>query len=264
MPSPTVYPHPAPDRRPPLVLLHGFCEDASVWNDWLAAGPLAPTLTIDLPGFGSSPLPSAPADLADYAAAVKEALDERNLSQCVLVGHSLGGYVALEFAQKYPERLAGLGLFHSHPFEDTDDRKEARRRGIELLHSGKRDLYVAQLFPNLFETNYKVEHPEVLGKLIAHGQTQPTEGIVAALEAMIGRRNHTLTLAGLNCPALFLLGKEDTLVPLEDTLAVAASTPVSEVQVLSGVAHMGMFEAPERTREIVRNFWERSAGRMSI
>ena len=112
------------------------------------------------------------------------------MAQCVLVGHSLGGYVALEFAATRRHSLAGLGLFHSHPFPDNEARIAIRKRGIEMLRSGKRDLYVAQLFPNLFAPAFSLKHPDVVNAMIARGKEQPAEGIIAALEAMIWRVDH--------------------------------------------------------------------------
>lgn len=134
----------------PLVLLHGFCEDASLWQGISSALSDIPVLAIDLPGVaGQSDLPEHP-DMPTYAAAVRAVLDALEIEKCVLVGHSLGGYVALEFAAQAGERLAGLGLFHSHPFPDNEERKLARLRGIDMLQSGKRDLYCAHGTPTSF------------------------------------------------------------------------------------------------------------------
>ncbi len=244
----------------PLVLLHGFCEDASVWDVFLPFLKQIRLIRVDLPGFGVSD-PALTPGMDVYADAVCAVLNDLSLEQCVLVGHSMGGYAALEFAEKHPERLAGLGLFHSHPFEDGPERKEARRRGIEMLESGKRDLYVAQLFPGLFPEAYVKSRPEVIEALIQNGRRQSAEGIAAALEGMIGRKNHLDTLRGIECPVLFLLGALDTIVPPELGLQAAVVPSLAELQLLQGVGHMGMFEATEMCVEIVAGFWEFCANR---
>lgn len=240
----------------PFVLLHGFCEDHSIWapvNPFLSKSAV---IWIDLPGFGASVLP-AEARIKAYAEAVLAVLDEEQISQCVLIGHSMGGYTALEFAANWPERLAGLGLVHSHPFEDNEERKMSRRRGIEMLQAGKRDLYVTQLFPNLFPPNYAAQYPKVLDELIATGKKQSPEGISAGLNAMIHRKNHEGTLSRLKgCPVLFLLGQLDTLVLPEQGIRAAMLPELVELQLLSGVAHMAMYEQPEETAQILNSFWD--------
>ena len=241
-------------RPKPLVLLHGFCEDSSVWQPLLKYLKTDGLLQIDMPGFGQSELPAKP-DMADYAAAVLAVLEAEKIAQCALVGHSMGGYVALEFAARWPERLAGLGLFHSQPYVDSEEKKTARRRGIETLQSGKRDLYVTQLFPNLFAPEFLKTNPDVLNALIANGKKQSATGIAAALQAMISRRDHQSTLTGMGCPVLFLLGEHDTLVPPAQALQATLLPLVVDVHLLPDVAHMAMWEATEESAAILNAFW---------
>lgn len=239
----------------PLVLLHGFCEDASVWSGFLPGLEHISLIRVDLPGFGGSDLPEA-AGMEHYAAAVKAVLDELGVQRCVLIGHSMGGYTGLAFAKAYPRYLAGLGLFHSHPYADKPEQTEARNRGIEMLRSGKKDLYVAQLFPKLFAPAFPEKHPDILEALISQGKQQATEGIIAALEGMIARPDHTNTLHEADYPVLFLLGEEDTLVPPAQGLSAATMPEIAEIHLLPQVGHMGMFEAPAETARICADFWQ--------
>lgn len=238
----------------PLVLLHGFCEDASVWDPFLPYLKNMPLVRIDLPGFGGSDL-SAASGMDSYASAVAAVLHEIDITQCVLVGHSMGGYAALAFARRYPEYLAGLGLFHSHPFEDTPDRIEGRRKGIEMLRSGKKDLYVRQLFPNLFPPAYAKDHPKVISGLIKQGRQLTAEGIIAGLEAMISRPDQMETLKSASYPVLFVLGEEDTVVPPDLGLKATLAPAITSVHLLPEIGHMGMFEATAETAGIVGEFW---------
>ena len=239
----------------PLVLLHGFCEDSSVWDGFVPFLQDIRLIRVDLPGFGASD-PVLPSGMDVYAEALRTVLDALAVEVCILVGHSMGGYVALEFAEKNPERLAGLGLFHSHPFEDGPERKEARRRSIEMLQSGKKELYVAQLFPGLFPEAYVRANPALIEALIENGKRQPAEGIAAALESMIARRDHRDTLRRAAFPVLWILGALDTIVPAAQALQAAVLSDVADVHLLPGIGHMGMFEAPEKCLEIVRTFWD--------
>ena len=249
------YEHNEADTGLPLVLLHGFCEDSTLWDP--VAGELRDiqVVRIDLPGFGASDPPLSPG-METYADAVCAVLNELSIDRCVLIGHSMGGYTTLAFAEKYAERLAGFGLFHSHPYQDTEEAKENRRRGIAMLQSGKRDLYVTQLFPGLFASEFAASQPGVVAQLIEQGKRQSAEGIVAALEGMIDRRDHQNTLGSAACPVLFLLGSEDPIATPARVLAASMLANTADVHVLQGVGHMAMFEAPEKTVDIVRQFWD--------
>jgi len=239
---------------PPLVLLHGFCEDASVWNPVLPEISGSNLLRINLPGFGGSDLPRT-TGMEVYADTVCAVLNELGIERAVLAGHSMGGYATLAFAQAYPERLAGLSLVHSHPYPDTPERIENRQRGIEMVRSGKKDLYVAQLFPALFAQPFAKAHPDVVEALVQTGREQPAEGIIAALEGMISRKNHLNTLRDSACPVQFIQGEQDAIVPLEDALAAATLPSQVDIRVLPGVGHMGMFEATEQIAAALRDFW---------
>ena len=216
-----------------------------------------PLIRLDLPGFGASTLPVS-SSMEAYAEAVYTALQLLEVERCVLVGHSLGGYIALEYMKQHPEHLAGVVLFHSHPYPDAPERIEIRRRGIEMLRQGKRDLYVAQLFPGLFAPAFAAAQPEVVQTLIKNGKQQPTAGIIAAIEAMIGRPAYLDILEQAPCPVQFLLGAEDALIPLEGALRAAALPNICNLHVLPGVGHMGMWEAPEQCARYIRVFEDAS------
>jgi pimeloyl-ACP methyl ester carboxylesterase len=147
-----------------------------------------------------------------------------------------------------------MGLVHSHPLADSAERLDARRRGIELLQSGRKDLYVSQLFPGLFAPAYAQAHPETVQTLIENGRRQSAEGIIAALEAMMRRKDHRETLRTAPCPVLFIAGTEDTLIPAEVTWNSALLPDIARVEMLPGVGHMGMYEAPEAVIAAVKAF----------
>lgn len=238
----------------PLVLLHGFCEDARIWDALTGHLVGLPLVAIDLPGFGGSEPPEV-SDMSAYTAAIVAVLEALSLPKVLLLGHSLGGYVALEFAAYFPERLAGLCLFHSHPYEDAPERKEGRRRAIELLYAGKKEAYLKQLYPGLFAPEFITVHPEILETLLQSGRSYPVEGIVAALTAMVQRREHLDTLRNATFPVQFVLGDQDALIPVAQALKAAVLPATSKIDLLKGVGHMSMFEAPEKAAEAVRGFY---------
>lgn len=246
-------------ERPPLVLLHGLCEDHTIWDDIVPAlEPHGLVFRIDLPGFGESELPDEAAPgMEGYIWALITLIFEFNMGRMALVGHSLGGYIALRAATQMWHMLNGMALIHSHPFRDTPERAEGRRRSIEILEQGHKERFVRQLFPSLFAPRFAQEHPEVVEKCIQMGLRQPTEGIITAMKAMLERWDHTGTLKWFQRPVMAVLGDEDKLVPVEDTRRAVEQARTHEVHVLKGVGHMSMFEAREALIEHLLRFWER-------
>lgn len=238
----------------PLVLLHGFCEDHSVWDSFLSLLKGLRVIRVNLPGFGGSELPAS-TGMDSYADAVCAVLNDLGISRCVMVGHSMGGYTTLAFAEKYPERLAGFGLFHSHSLPDGPVQIENRLRGIALLEEGKKAAYVAQLFPTLFAPEFARLHPELVAQLVARGRRQSTEGIIAALQGMMERPDRTAVLAAAKVPVLFLLGELDHFVPAAHREIMLPLPSLAHIHLLPGVAHMAMFEAPEQAAAIVKEFY---------
>lgn len=239
----------------PLVLLHGFCENASLWSPVLPHLSARNIVCIELPGFGESDTVSD-ATLRTYANAVKGVLDALDIAQCCLVGHSLGGYTALAFAAQYAPRLLGLGLVHSHPFTDTEAARESRRQGITLLEGGKKDLYVKQLFDRLFTKEFATKRADVVAELVAQGVLGPAQGMIDALNAMMMREAHTDTLAQLAIPVFFALGEEDVLVPKEMIHEMIHLPNCADIHIWPNVAHMSMYEAPELLGPALNTFAE--------
>ncbi len=239
-------------QRKTLVLLHGYCEDLSIWHHLLSRLTGMRVILLDLPGFGKSgPLQQA-GSLEAYADAVAFALRQVKVSQAVVLGHSLGGYVALQFARSYPDLVSGFGLVNSHPLADAPERKEARNKTIQLIASGGKKNFVRQLIPGLFHPDFAdKQQVQALIRLAAKG---PDEGIVHAAEAMRDRPDQTDFLSKAQVPVLMLLGDDDHLVtrPMRDQFIHLPA--VAQVVLLPKVAHMAMFEAPQQTCEALNEF----------
>ena len=118
-------------NKPVLVFLHGFCENKQIWEQFTQ--PLQANyrlILIDLPGFGDNTVPRPDYTMESGAVYVREVLTSLAIQKCVLIGHSMGGYVGLAFAEKYPELLLGLVLFHSSALPDSAEKKENRNKTI--------------------------------------------------------------------------------------------------------------------------------------
>lgn len=239
----------------PVVLLHGFCEDHKIWEEFqndLREEPCQ-VIVIDLPGFGASDVVEG-ITIEGMARRVHALLQELGVGPAVLIGHSMGGYVGLAFARLFPEALLGLGLFHSHPYADEEEKKATRQKSVEFIQRQGHILFVKQLIPGLFADNFARSNSFLLEKLIYRAAKFPSEGIIAAQQAMINRQDETETLRQIQVPVLFIVGKMDSAIPAEKSIAQTHLPAVVSIHILEKAGHMGQFEARKATQRYVRQF----------
>lgn len=242
--------------RPTVVFLHGFGEDNRIWTaqvNWLKKDH--PVLAPDLPGSGQNPalLPGTPSieAMADY---VKNLLDEQGITKAILIGHSMGGYIALAFAAKYPEQLSAIGLFHSTTYADNEEKIAARRKGINFIRKNGAAAFLRQSIPNLFADTSRTQHPEWVNHLIEKYAGFNPDSLVYYYEAMIHRPDRSALLQAFDKPVLFLIGEQDKTVPLNDSLQQAHMPSTAFIHILAGTGHLGMLEEEERSNKILKDF----------
>jgi pimeloyl-ACP methyl ester carboxylesterase len=184
---------------------------------------------------------------------VHEVLKQRKVKKCLMAGHSMGGYVTLAFAARYPEMLKGICLFHSHPFPDSAAERKNRDRTIKIVEQDNFG-FVAGFIPSLFPEGSRRKFAKKIKNLVKRAREIPEEGIIAALEGMKIRKNQSAVLKSINVPVLFILGLKDPKAPL-DRLWKMVSMPLrSECLILRNVGHMGYIEAPGETLKMIRGF----------
>lgn len=238
----------------PLVLLHGFAEDNLVWEKQLPLAKDHPLIIPDLPGSGQSSPLAGGASMEALADTVTAILDAEGISQCILVGHSMGGYVTLAVAEKYPQRLKAIGLFHSTAYGDSEEKKANRRKGIEFIRKNGAAPFIRQSVPNLFtEANRKI-NPGIISTLIDRYSHFDPNSLVDYYEAMIQRPDRTSVLRSFPRPVLFIIGEQDTAVPLEHALQQCHLPGLSYIHILPESAHMGMWENTDHSNSILQSF----------
>lgn len=240
-----------------LVFLHGFCESKEIWTEFMK--PLQRkfrTIALDLPGFGAKANKAGNFTMEFMAHSVKEQLSELGVKQCILIGHSMGGYVSMAFAEKYGQILNGLCLFHSSALPDTEEKKESRDKTIDYVDRHGVDNFINPFVEPLFfqENRHRLRSEIDLMKQI--GKQTPKESVLGALAAMRDRLDRAAVLTQLKCPVLFLFGKEDGAVPLEKALEQCHLPHNSMVYFLGKTGHMGMFERTYETRKAIEKFAE--------
>lgn len=244
-----------------LVFLHGFAESLEIWDDFSAALQNEfRVVTVDLPGHGGTGIFGPSHTMEFMADVVKVVLDHLEINSCVMIGHSMGGYVALAFARKYPETLVGIGLFHSHAAADSDEVRKNRVRTINIVYSN-RSGFIQQFIPELFAPENVPSYPGEIEKLRQIAMQPPPEGITAALRGMMERDDNTSLLRELKIPVLFIAGAADSKIPLKMMVDQAALADHAEVLILARTGHLGFIEEKDKTLQTVRFFAHKVFGK---
>jgi pimeloyl-ACP methyl ester carboxylesterase len=224
----------------PVILLHGFPFNQSLWDplDSALAALGYKIYTPDLPGFGESALLPSGFTLEDVAGEMLQWIHEEKINGIVLIGHSLGGYVALEMVRQQPGLFAGFGLLHSTALADHAEKKESRTKAIEFIGRNGVKAFTTNFIEPLFADSRNEFIPRV--KNIASEATE--EAVTGYTIAMRDRKNQEAVLKDFKGPILFVAGEHDKGIPVESVKQQAALCQHSEVHILSSSAHMSMFE----------------------
>ncbi len=239
----------------PVVLIHGFAEDSNVWKyQWDTLSKKYKLIIPDLPGSGrSGMLPDMSIEgLATCISAI--IVKETSHQLPVLIGHSMGGYIALAIAAKQPRLICGLGLFHSTAFADSDEKKVARRKSIEFIRTNGSYEFLKQSIPNLFAEAYRTKNGAEIHSMIEFYKDFDPAALIAYYEAMIQRPDRRTLLPSFYDPVLFIIGKNDKAVPFEDSMKQPGLTQLSYIHILENAAHMGMWEEPEKSIAVLEEF----------
>lgn len=230
----------------PVVLLHGFAEDHTIWNKQVSFLQNYCLLILpDLPGSGNSALLKKDnVSIDDYAACIKALLDNEGIEKCIILGHSMGGYVALAFAEMFADKLLAFGFVHSTAFADDEEKKAGRKKGIKIMEEYGGYAFLKTTTPNTFAEEFKKTHPEKVSETIEQGKNFSKEALIQYYNAMLNRPDRTEVLQKSNVPVLFIIGSEDVAAPLADLLKQVHLSKTSYIHIMEGVGHMSMLEKP--------------------
>lgn len=240
-------------KNVPLVLIHGYPFDHTLWYATIASlGAAARVIAPDLPGFGrTEPLDETPSmsAMADWLARY---LDEKEVSTAIVAGMSMGGYVALAFAEKYPKNLVGLGLISSQAAGDTEETRKARKEMIAQIKRQGPSAAAVGIAPKLFRKS-KPTPPEL--EIYPHrgAEKAGAQGLTWALEAMAKRQDRTQLVRDLAIPVFIAHGLEDQIVSFQKarTLAEQCRDPLF-VELVAG--HATPLEAPDQLAQGLARF----------
>lgn len=242
------------NNKKTVVLLHGFLQNLDVWSSYvLSYMHHLRVITIDLPGHGQTETFSETHSMDFMARMVKTVLDEAGVDQCVMIGHSMGGYVALAFAEKHPYLLRGLGLINSHALPDSEEHRHWRQAICEQVKENRAS-YIVNFVPTLFDDHNRAGLSQDIKDLQDQCLETRSESIIASQNGMMNRPSRIDVLRQLEVPILFIYGKNDNRIPLELAISQAMIPHHAEILILDNVGHMAFIEEREYVKPRIKNF----------
>ncbi|AJS60131.1 alpha/beta fold hydrolase [Paenibacillus sp. IHBB 10380] len=240
----------------PIVLLHGYCGSSEYWEK------VAPILSAkyrcimpDLRGHGRSDAPMGAYTIEQMADDLLNLLDELNIPKVTLLGHSLGGYITLSFAQRYASRLDGFSLIHSTTYPDSDEGKEKRMNAVSTIQNEGITAFVDSLVPNLFAPDHVLSSPELVERVKEIGYKTPPQGASGVAMAMRERPDRRDVLSATVLPVLLVAGEQDGVIT-PDKIFTVDHPNVTQVTI-AGAGHMSMLETPEELADIIMSYLEK-------
>ena len=237
-----------------IVFLHGFLENQKMWDKYIAEfSNKYRVITIDLLGHGKTDCLGYVHTMEDNAEVVHEVLAHLRLRKAIFVGHSMGGYVALAFAELYPEKVKGLVLLNSTSRPDSEERKKNRDRAIKAV---KKDYttFIRLAIANLFSENNREQLKETIEEVRNEALKTPLQGIVASLEGMKIRQDREVLLHFGPYPKLLILGENDGVLNFEEAKDQVENTNTKLVSFPDG--HMSYIENEDALKKVLLSFFK--------
>jgi len=243
-------------KGPAVVLLHGFPEDGESWKTvWPYLSGKFTIIVPDFPGVGKSAY-DADITIDKMADIVKGILEAENIDTAIIVGHSMGGYVASAFADKYPKVVKGLSLVHSTPAPDDDEKKDNRKKVISIIQKGGKETFIKQAIPNLFAPQFLIDNPAVVEAQITSALSVSAESMVSFYNAMMIRPDRSKVLLGATFPIHWMIGKQDNTLSYKKILYLCYRSRINFVTFDDKCGHMSMLEAPHLLQHSLTEFIE--------
>lgn len=236
----------------PVVFLHGFLESNAMWEDIVGNLPKIQAICIELPGHGQSPLLQDSLSLISISKAVKETLESMMIKQFSIVGHSLGGYVALHLAEDPDLTIKTIVLLHSHPWADSEKKKIDRDRVVKIVDYNKM-LFLKEAIPSLYYN--EAQNETQINHLIEDAYQMSEKAITQTLIAMRNREDKTNVLKKWGKKVQIIQGEFDQLIDakaMEETSKITGNN----FHLIKNIGHMGHHEAKEEVIKLLGSFYQ--------
>lgn len=235
-----------------VVLLHGFLENKTMWKDLVPSlAEKNRVISIDLLGHGETDCLGYIHSMEENAEIVNAILSHLRIRKAIFIGHSMGGYVALAFAELHINKVKGLVLLNSTALEDSVERKINRDRAIKAVKQNYIN-FVRMSIANLFSENNRNRLENEIEKVKLEALKTPLQGIVASLEGMKIRKDRQFILKETDFPKLLILGEKDGVLLYKDNASQIEATNTELISFPDG--HMSHIENKVELEKVIASF----------
>ena len=235
-----------------MLFLHGFLENQSLWNKIAVHfSQKYRVITVDLLGHGNTECTGYVHTMEDQADMLFALISHLRLRKINVIGHSMGGYIALAFAELYPDHVKSLTLINSTSRADSDERKLNRERAMDVVKKNA-STFIRMATQNLFEKDLHSTMKNQINKFTQEALKTPLQGVIASLGGMKIRIDREALLHFGPYPKLIIAGEKDTIMPVNDIKEEVAGTEVTLEVINCG--HVAPLEAPELVIEKLKSF----------
>ncbi|MEE9349635.1 MAG: alpha/beta fold hydrolase [Flavobacteriaceae bacterium] len=236
-------------KGPVVVLLHGFLENKTMWQEIVPSlAQKNRVITIDLLGHGKTDNLSYVHTMEAQAKMIKAMLNHLKLRRYFIIGHSLGGYIALAFAELFPKTIKGLCLMNSTALPDTFEKKINRERAIAMVKKNA-TIFIKLAIPNLFTSASRLKHKTSIEAIKEQALLTTKQGVIASLEGMKIRKDRSFIYHNSAFKTTLIIGKTDPLLSYNSLLSQVKNTKVDIIEFSNG--HMSHVE---NTQELIVEF----------
>lgn len=232
----------------PIVLIHGFPLNLKIWDQLIPELSGYRVLTVDLPGFGQSTLSNESFTINDIGRALIDWLQALNIERPVLVGHSLGGYVALSMLSQWPQGIGGVVLLHSAALADSPEKKESRNKVLQFIEDHGVSAFTSNFVQPLFADP---QHPAI-GTVREIAMEAQKNAVTGYTKAMRDRPDRMELIQQTAVPLLLIAGAKDSVIPPETVEKHRVSSV--GVAIVEETGHMGMYENPKQVGRLIKTF----------
>jgi len=241
-----------------IILVHGFLENQNMWHDVVELlKEDHNVITLDLLGHGKSDGLCDIHTMEQQAMLIKNLMDREKIIKATIIGHSMGGYISLAFAEMFPEKVAGLGLLNSHPFADNEEKKESRERAVKTVQRHY-EAYVKAAIPSFFAPDNREKYKNEIEKLVTEALQMKPENIIAALRGMKLRPDRSKLFCKRQMyPKLWVVGRKDPLIEFDRIRELAATCKGTDYIELSE-GHISYVENRTEMPDVLKRFLQRN------